>query len=155
MTGLDTNAFYNSSMVKGTGVQITGYWKEVRASLGLSSLPSTILLPNGFDFRTSDVDAGGSAMTEGTDERNLRLSGRLNPALRRRHIDSDPGSPGMSLQPQRGDARTKSEHSNSFWEPRSERSHAHHSANSDAEHSKFARKSTEYPDLWGRMRRPN
>ncbi|OCB89684.1 hypothetical protein A7U60_g3161 [Sanghuangporus baumii] len=151
ITGLDANAFNNSSIVKGTGVQITGYWKEVRASLGLSSLPSTILVPNGFDLRIGDVDVGGSSMTEDTDERNLRLSGRLNPALRRRRIDSDPGSPGMSLQSQRGDARTKSEYSDSFWEPRSERSHAHDSANSDtseAGDSKFARKSTEYPDLF-------
>ncbi|KAL5490542.1 NOT4 [Sanghuangporus weigelae] len=151
MTGLDANAFNNSSIVKGTGVQITGYWKEVRASLGLSSLPGTIFIPNGFDLRTGDIDGGGSAMIEDADDRNLRLSGRLNPALRRRRIDSVPGSPGMSFQSQRVDAP------NSFWEPRSERSHAH-SANSDtseAGDSKFARKPTEYPDLFIRSEAPS
>lgn len=105
---------------------ITGYWKEVRASLALPPLRDAVLLPSASGPLTGDADViGGSVQSGDMDEWNLLRLGRLNPGLRRRRIDSDPGSPSAANQPRYGDSNSNFAHLDSFGKLRPERSRDH------------------------------
>lgn len=70
-------------------IQIEGYWKEVRASLGMPPLPDTFVVPKTSIFGVEDPSerlSGGSLSEGDRDEMYLRRIGKLNPALRRRRL---------------------------------------------------------------------
>ncbi|KAH8117609.1 hypothetical protein DFH11DRAFT_1541839 [Phellopilus nigrolimitatus] len=76
---------------EGAEVEITGYWKEVRASLGLPPLPSIVAVATSPYFLSGDAGDGDDSSLERDGlrldaTRDIRHLGRLDPALRRRRL---------------------------------------------------------------------
>ncbi|EJD06083.1 uncharacterized protein FOMMEDRAFT_166366 [Fomitiporia mediterranea MF3/22] len=76
----------NESETMLLGMEINGYWKEVRASLGLPTLPDTIVVPAIVNTTSTGGTTGSQSYLSVEDEGYLRRLGRINPRLWRRRL---------------------------------------------------------------------